>query len=1187
MGLDAYLAKKQKEAQAKQVDYEPFVDLLTQSTFRGQAEEAKPKVSWWKKLISVLSTGETGHAAYQALTGKNPLEEYGKDVARSISGQGYERKTYADVLEKIGFSTNKLSDLFPDLYSETGDGWQLKEGGFLDWSANGTVGLALDIALDPKTYMGGLGLFQRMGTKGKGLTKAGKSIQKGTDDRIARIYDEVGKSIDFDQALNQTQEITERMIKKFSSNPDKYYSGITLFGKNFIPRKVALAPGRLFDHTMQHIPVAGKVYTGAKAGVQDMFKYGADVIRQGKSVSEVGEETAEKYIQMQQQMYKRSREISDNLFDDLSKAMKEFRGGIPKDKREATLEFIRNKIETNFSDFKIEGVDKELVDNLTHIFEKNAKQFYRTEAASRAGLARDMYSELSGYLPHLTTEEAQKVLKSKAANKYLAKGYNEFVNQPEKAREWYRFINTKTGKEVFGSKNRLKLQEFRKGTEEAWLTTKAQRLIDRRQLRIKQLMKEMDGLTKKQLQEALREDAPGLANKIAKLKVTPAGRRTLTEVGESPQGLRLLRESFTKTPKYQLQSAALTGNETLQFINDMIKLPKKSVLKFGKKINTRQGWVDGLLKEINSITDDLAKEIDELPNAARWFKNADGEILRATRHASIDEINKILQPMMDEVGVELGIGKGKKFFMTDPFEIIYQRGQKSAKNIAAAEYYQNVLDNFGLKAEPIEVFKRNPKTRKMVKELAYEEFTDPATKIRYVDPKMADLPDGTLLPDFIVRDLKKVKEFVDDEKVGNKLLQWYDKMILEWKGSVYGWYPASHGRNLIGGGFNNWLAGVAPGDKRYRLVKKILNGADGFVTTKNGAKIPYSEIKKQMIKLGVLGQTGYLDVNELRKAFNPSAFKRVKDIPMKAMENVENTLRIPLFIKGLEDTGSFEGAAKLVFKYHFDYAPEALSTFEKTVMKRLIPFYRWTRGNIPLMLEEFIAQPAKMTGLFKALREMQDENGNLVVDLLPSYIEKEFAITKGGDTVTGTGLPPIEMLKMMREPSRSLESGLTPFLKIPLELRTNYSLFKDMSIMEDTSGNFAENYPEPIKKWLQYEEKKVTKKDGTSYTIKRVDPMRKYWLYALPSARISSLATTLLGEREQNKLMNSISGLRTYEFDMQQLRESQQRMYEEKLIEIFTNAGLFGQIQYPFADIKERAGMPGSNTKSKNPLLNR
>lgn len=1180
MGKAEQLLSKQKKSQAPDLNYEAFLPLLTQNTFKKEAEKAK-KVSWWKKLISVLSTGETGHAAYQFLNGKNFVTEYAKDIVRSAAGQGFERKTWADVLEKIGFSTKKLSDLFPDLYTETGKGvFKFRKGGFLDWSANGTFGLALDIITDPKTYIGGLGLFTRMGIKGKGLTKAGKKILEGTDQRLARIYEQVGKSISLEDALKTTETIRNKMLKKFVSDPDKYYSGITFLGKNVLPRKVVLAPGRFLDHTMQGVPVLGKVYTGAKAGIQDMFKYGADVIRAGKNISDAGEETAYAFIKIQQQFYKRTREISNEIFEDLNKTYKEFRKVVPKEKRKAILDFVRDKIEGKASYLGIEGVDDKLIDNLVNVFEKQTKKFYRTEAEALTGLQKDMYASLSAYMPHILTDEAKKMLANKKVAKFLPRGYREWVSSPHKARTWFKFVNEKTGDVAYGSKKFLGLQEYRKTTEERFLTDQADRLIKSRLDKIKLLKREINKLTKKQLREALKDSGVKLPSKVATLEVIPEGKPILTKIGETPTGLALYRKGFVRKTRYKLHTAQLKHDETLQFVENLINLPKKNVKKLGKLIDTRENKLASLLDEIYSIKDNLGEKLKELPETARWFKDANGNIWRAERHAAISDINQQMAKAMEEAGF-----KNKPFFMDNPFEILYKRGEISAKNIAAAEYYKNLANQFGFRGNLKKVYERNPQTRKFTMKEVFDDvpgltkiqdssgrisFLDEKTGIKYIDPEIKELPKGTLLPDFIVKEVKKVKDFVNNDDIKNKLLELYDKILFEWKGSVYGWYPSSHGRNLIGGLFNNSLAGMNP--KYYKLTKKIMGGDDGFVITKTGLKIPYEEIRKKIHRLGVIGQTGYLDVNQVRKAFNPSVAKKLKDFPMRAMEMVENNLRVPLFVDTLVKTNSFEEAAKTVFKYHFDYAPEALTAFEKSVMKRLIPFYTWTRNNIPLMLEEFIAQPAKLTGLFKALRDMQDENGNIMQDLLPSYIEKQFAISRGGQTITGTGLPPIEMLKFLQEPVRNFESGLTPFLKIPLEIRTQYSLFKDMSIMEDTSGNFAERYPEPLKKWLQYEEKTIKKKDGTTYTIKRVDPMRKYWLYALPTSRLASILSATAGEKEKNKILYAISGLRTFEFDMQRLRDAQERMYEEKLIEIFTNAGLFGQIHYPYRSTKEGLG---------------
>ena len=224
-------------------------------------------------------------------------------------------------------------------------------------------------------------------------------------------------------------------------------------------------------------------------------------------------------------------------------------------------------------------------------------------------------------------------------------------------------------------------------------------------------------------------------------------------------------------------------------------------------------------------------------------------------------------------------------------------------------------------------------------------------------------------------------------------------------------------------------------------------------------------------------------------------------------------------------------------------------------MKRLIPFYKWNRENIPLMMEEFVAQPGKMTGLFKLMREASDEEGKLMQEYLPSYMERENAIIRGGERMTGFGLPPIEMLKYFDEPMGSIESSLTPAMKIPVEFATNYNTFKDKIISEDVGGEFARNYPAIVKDWLEWEDSSFTK-DRREISYSKVNPMRKYWLYALPTGRLAGILSATLDEKTGNKILYALTNIKTYEVDMENLKGIAEHYHDKAMKEILMSAGM-------------------------------
>ena len=80
-------------------------------------------------------------------------------------------------------------------------------------------------------------------------------------------------------------------------------------------------------------------------------------------------------------------------------------------------------------------------------------------------------------------------------------------------------------------------------------------------------------------------------------------------------------------------------------------------------------------------------------------------------------------------------------------------------------------------------------------------------------------------------------------------------------------------------------------------------------------------------------------------------------------------------------------AFERVMKFHFDYSD--LSAFERNVVKRVLPFYVWTRKNMPLMIEQMGMRP----GIFNRYNIIK---GNLERDTEEPRIVAPWMIRQGG-----------------------------------------------------------------------------------------------------------------------------------------------------------------------------------------------
>ena len=162
----------------------------------------------------------------------------------------------------------------------------------------------------------------------------------------------------------------------------------------------------------------------------------------------------------------------------------------------------------------------------------------------------------------------------------------------------------------------------------------------------------------------------------------------------------------------------------------------------------------------------------------------------------------------------------------------------------------------------------------------------------------------------------------------------------------------------------------------------------------------------------------------------------------EAAQGSEDYLRFAAFLRGIDMYGTTDGgrAAALIVKgTQFDYAD--LSRFEAETVKMLVPFYTWTRNNVPLQMRAIIAEPGK---IMKAIR-LNDALGDAFGDPddpeepLPAYVRERFGWRVRTDLMTGPsgdavtagmvfGEPLVDVNRLFGTPTQPGGTGLGTIL---------------------------------------------------------------------------------------------------------------------------------------------------------------
>jgi hypothetical protein len=121
----------------------------------------------------------------------------------------------------------------------------------------------------------------------------------------------------------------------------------------------------------------------------------------------------------------------------------------------------------------------------------------------------------------------------------------------------------------------------------------------------------------------------------------------------------------------------------------------------------------------------------------------------------------------------------------------------------------------------------------------------------------------------------------------------------------------------------------------------------------------------------------------------------------------------------------------------FDYSKT--TALEGELISRVMPFYRWMRNNLPFQIRMFINDPTKYTNINKLRLNAQDAAG-IDDENTPEFLKEQFAIPVNENKFLGLNLPLGDLTKLS-DPLKLGADSLTPLIKTPLELSTNYNFF--------------------------------------------------------------------------------------------------------------------------------------------------
>ena len=467
-------------------------------------------------------------------------------------------------------------------------------------------------------------------------------------------------------------------------------------------------------------------------------------------------------------------------------------------------------------------------------------------------------------------------------------------------------------------------------------------------------------------------------------------------------------------------------------------------------------------------------EVPELGSASPWFTRARvsdetaGEMLQSLAHQAVDAgLAKDYNHAMDLL--RKGKLEGYPKIVTSVYEALYMRGVAHYKAMARIKFIEDVKQ-FGIQA-PQELIPNTQDISKAIPELA-----------------------GYLFDKQTGEYLRRTIKMIGGAEEIDTMLKTFDKVQTWWKILVTSVNPGFHLRNAQS---NFFLGGIKWGNRYfnpkrhkqamkmviYELYKRnkafgkklgkavdiddLFKGMDEIIP---GTKITMAEAAKKLRESGMIRKEfQFLEAGTRKtklKVGGKFASRMMKKLNIAGRESiladmgehvgsfVESQARVAAWLADVADTHDVGRSIWTVQEVFVNY--QNLTQFERTIGRKVIPFWSWTKQNLTNQVKFVFLQPGRYAKIPRVAQAIEaGAQRKIEESLKPPYFKDlwmwqlPMQLPSGEALFYNPNFPFQDLNKLT--PGNMMQTALTsmsPFLKLPVELipKKGYDIFRGQPI---------------------------------------------------------------------------------------------------------------------------------------------